>query len=226
LKLLAIVKAAVYGPINLVKTTLQTLQYAAISAINGAVDDINNSIDDIVPKFDDAAIREILNIIRNCPFLCEDLNFKNPITLLRSIEQESKNLAASTLHSLTSALQEFSAAQLINSLINRYKPDGFNLTIKIPKIFQIIDCIEVICDTDISGRITTLNNYLIQLYILSDGNFDRYRLYSDIHMSPSQILNIETALDSISGVGADIEQSFSDGISYVKNLNLQPPSCS
>jgi hypothetical protein len=225
LKLLAIVKAAVYGPINTIKTTLQTMQYAAIGAINSAVEDINNNIDDIVPDIDDAAIREILNIIRNCPFLCEDLNFKNPVTLLRSIESETKNLAASTINSLTSGLYEFSAAQLIDSMIHKYGPKGFNLTTKIPKIYQIIDCVDALCDDDISSRVTAFNNYLVQLYILSDGNFDRYRLYTDINMSPSQKLNIETALDSLLGIVEDIDSSLDSGVDYAKSLNLDPPPC-
>lgn len=225
LKLLAIVKAAVYGPINTIKTTLQTMQYAAISAINSAVEDINNNIDDIVPDIDDSAIREILNIIRNCPFLCEDLNFKNPVTLLRSIESETKNLAASTINSLTSGLREFAAAQLIDSMINKYGPKGFNLTTKIPKIYQIIDCVDALCDDDISSRITAFNNYLVQLYILSDGNFDRHKLYTDINMSPSQKLNVETALDSLLGVARDIDSSLASGVDYAKSLSLEPPPC-
>lgn len=225
LKLLAIVQAAVYGPINTIKTTLQTMQYAAISAVNSAVDDINNNIDDIVPDIDDSAIREILNLIRNCPFLCEDLNFKNPVTLLRSIENETKNLAASTINSLTSGLQEFSAAQLIDSIINKYGPKGFNLTTKIPKVYQIIDCVDALCDDDISSRVTAFSNYLTKLYILSDGNFDRYKLYTDINMTPSQKLNIETALDSLLGIAIDIDNSLASGVDYVKSLNLEPPPC-
>ncbi len=225
LKLLAIIKIAVTTPINAIKTFLQTMQYSVINDINSAIQDINNNIDNMIPDIDDAAINEILYIIRNCPFLCEDLNFKNPITLLKSIEKETKNIAGSLINDLTSGLREFSVAQLIDAMIKKYSPKGFNLTSKIPKIFQIIDCIDALCSEDISSRVTTFLNYLKQLYILSDGNFDRVKLYSDINLSPSHILNIETALDSIIGVGHDIDMALNKGVKFAKSLNLDPPPC-
>jgi len=235
LKLLAIVKNAIYGFISLVKTTLQTMQYSAKEALDNAVNVVNNAVDDIVPKIDESFIHDIMYIIQHCPFLCEHLNFKNPLDLLRSIQGEIKNVSANIINSLTSAVLEFNAAQLIDSIINKYGPNGFNLTGKIPNAIKIIDCVDALCSTAtcgvshcssaISDRVTTFTNYLKDLYILSDGNFDRHQMYTDIMLSPGHVASIESALGVIGGIRNDIEKSLLDGVKFVKNLSLKAPPC-
>lgn len=223
LALLKIVKMAVYTPINNIKTALQILQSSAVEDISTAINDINNSTDDMVPDIDDSVIREILNIIQNCPFLCKDLNFKNPVTLLKTIENETKSLASDLINNLTSGLQTFSVAKLIDALIKKYSPKGFNLTTKIPKAIEIIDCVEVLCDIDITSKIHQICQYLNDLHILADGNLDRYGLYIDAGLDITRSLLVDEAIDSLIGVGHDIDVSLDKGVKYAKSLNLKSP---
>jgi hypothetical protein len=223
LALLKIVKIAVYGPINTIKTALQILQASVVEDIHNAINDINNNIDNMVPDIDDSAIREILNIIQNCPFLCKDLNFKNPVTLLKTIELETKSLAGDLINDLTSGLQTFSVAKLMNDLINKYGPKGFALDTKIPKVIEVIDCIEGLCDIDITSKIHQICQYLKDLHILSTGNLDRYGLYTDAGLDITRSSLVDEALDSLISVGHDIDVSLDKGVKYAKSLDLKSP---
>jgi hypothetical protein len=224
LTLLKIVKMAVYGTINTIKTALQILQASAVEDISSAIIGINNNIDNMVPNIDDSVIREILNIIQNCPFLCKDLNFKNPVTLLKTIENETKSLASDLINDLTSGLQTFSAAKLIDALIKKYGPKGFALDTKIPKVIEIIDCVEALCDEDIYSRIQQLCQYLNDLHILADGNLDKVGLYDDAGLDGTRRSLVDEALDSLIGVGHDIDVYWDKGIKYAKSLTLKSPN--
>lgn len=205
--------------IIMLKTSIRTLQYSALDALQEVEADINNKLGDIVPKVDTKEdLDQLVNIINSCPYLNNHPLFGNPIKMMRSAATAIRQFSIGQTDLLTSAYPEFDIGKTITTLLNQYGPVGFDFTKIIPNCFQIIECIDSLCDNDISDRYLSLTESMNQLYLLTTGGFDRGKLYQDLHLNGNQILNIETGVSTYNNVINTANSEINKSLSYMKSV--------
>jgi len=212
-------KASLSGAIIGLKTSIRTLQYSALDALQETEAKVNNSLGDIVPRIDTKEdLDQLVNIIDSCPYLNNHPLFANPIKMTRSAATSIKQFSIGQTDIITSLYPEFDVGKTITALLNQYGPTGFDFTTLVPDCFQIIECIDSLCDNDISDRYQSLIENMNQLYLLTTGGFDRSQLYQDLKLNGNQILNIETGVSTYNNVINTVESEINKSLKYMKNV--------
>ena len=212
-------KVLLSGAIIGLKTSIRTLQYSALDALQETEAKVNNSLGDIVPSIDTKdGLDKLVNIIDSCPYLNNHPLFSNPIKMTRSAATTIRQFSIGKTDILTSAYPEFDVGKTITNLLNQYSPVGFGFDKIIPDCFQIIECVDAFCDNDISDRYQSLIENMKQLYLLTTGGFDRGQLYQDLKLNRNQILNIETGVSTYNNVINTVDSEINKSLKYMKDV--------
>lgn len=212
-------KVGLITAITTLKTSIRTLQYSATDQLQEMEATVNNKLGDIVPSVgtkDD--LTQFVDIINRCPFLTNSPTFSRPLNIMKCAAIAIKESSIGQVDALTSALPEFSVGKNITNLLNTYSPVGFDFSKIVPNCFQIIECLDSICDRDISDRYQSLITNMKQLYLLTTGGFDRGQLYQDLKLNGSKILNIEIGVSTYNNLNNTINSSINKSLSYMKSL--------
>jgi len=212
-------KASLRGVIIGAKTAINNLQYSALDELQEIEADINNQLGDIVPSIDTKdKLQQFMDIVKNCPYLNDHPLFGNPIKLMRSAAKSIREFSIGQVDTLTSNFPEFNVGKTITNLLDQYGPTGFDFTSILPSSFQIIECIDSLCDVDISDRYESLTRSMGELYLLTTGGFDRGQLYQDLHLNGNQINNIEVGVSTYNNVVNAVNSEINKGLSYMKSV--------
>ena len=212
-------RASLSGAIITLKTSISNLQYSALDKLQEVEADVNSKLGSIVPSVENKEqLDQLVNIIDSCPYLSNSPSFSNPLKMMRSAATSLRSFSIGKVDLLTNSYPEFDVGKTITNAMNQYGPTGFDFTKSVPNLFQIVDCVDSLCDNDISDRYAALIKTLDDLYILTNGNFDRSKMYADLHLNTNQILNIEVGVstynDSLDNINSTIDKS----LDYIKGI--------
>ena len=177
--------------------------------LNSKLLELDDSITNDIPDFTD--LDKIQNILTSCSILREMLEFPNFASILDSYLRDLNNIINGTLESaldFLEALVEYPVAYLIN-MINEFI-ESYDLSVDVQRLRDLLQCINAVCDRDVSSKLLELNNLLDGAYLTSSAGLNTTQLFSEGGLLPKHIQNITTCLNKI-------ESSSSNAVSSVQN---------
>ncbi len=177
--------------------------------LNFKLSELDDALADDAPDFSD--LDKIQEILISCSILQEMLQFPNFASILDSYLRDLDNLISQTLEdalALLEALVEYPVAYLIN-MINGFI-ESYDLSIDVQRLRDLLQCINAVCDRDVSLELLEINNLLDGAYLTSGAGLDTSRLYSEGGLNPQHILNVTMCVNRI-------ESSTSNAISSVQS---------
>lgn len=174
---------------------------------------VDGAMDKLVPSLE--TFDELVNLTNSCLFTKNDPMFKKPTTMAKSIKNSVKEEANSTLSSLASAIgAEYSVSSLVSGLKNQVKDNKIDLTIG--QAAQALNCMSAICGTNITSRLTQLQNFMNKYNLSLTGEINVTAILSAEGLVPSIIQSIDRVTDKVEDVMANIDNSFDAGVAALK----------
>lgn len=175
-----------------------------------SVDGAMNSLIPSLETFD-----ELATLTNACLFTKNDPMFKKPSTLAKSIKNSVKEEANTTLRSLASAIgAEYNVSSLITALKNQVKDNKLDTTLG--QAAQALNCMSAICGTNITSRLTKLQNFMNKYNLSLTGEINVTEILSAEGLAPSIIQSIDRVTDKVEDVMANIDNSFDAGVAALK----------
>jgi hypothetical protein len=141
--------------------------------------------------------------------------FKKPSTLAKSIKNSVKEEANTTLRSLASAIgAEYNVSLLVTALKNQVKDNKLDTTLG--QAAQALNCMSAICGTNITSRLTKLQNFMNKYNLSLTGEINVTAILSAEGLVPSIIQSIDRVTDKVENVMANIDNSFDAGVAALK----------
>ena len=198
-------------------------------ALNGFVDNIKG----MLPNDDIDSIDQLLDFIRNCPYLAGYAPTSSLKGLIDGIFDNIQGL----IDGLTSLFPEFGAgniASYINGLLSGLAfPGGDLLSDLLKQIAQLIECLSALCaavDLHYVGGLTAItddfNSLLEDLNLIGDvpvsdpnfGKFDYNTLYTAVGLTPDQIGAINNTSGTIDDQKAGAVDAIKKSVDAVKSF--------
>jgi hypothetical protein len=174
------------------------------------VDGAMNSLVPALSTFD-----ELAGLANACLFTKNDPMLKKPSTLAKSIKNSVKEEANTTLRSLASAIgAEYNVSSLITALKNQVKDNKLDTTLG--QAAQALNCMSAICGTNITSRLTKLQNFMNKYNLSLTGEINVTEILSAEGLAPSIIQSIDRVTDKVEDVMANIDNSFDAGVAALK----------
>ena len=184
--------------------------HALIKNFETSVDGAMNSLIPSLETFD-----ELATLTNACLFTKNDPMFKKPSTLAKSIKNSVKEEANTTLRSLASAIgAEYNVSLLVTALKNQVKDNKLDTTLG--QAAQALNCMSAICGTNITSRLTKLQNFMNKYNLSLTGEINVTAILSAEGLVPSIIQSIDRVTDKVEDVMANIDNSFDAGVAALK----------
>lgn len=174
---------------------------------------VDGAMDSLVPSL--STFDELVSLANACLFTKNDPMFKKPSTLAKSIKNSVKEEANTTLRSLASAINaEYSVSSLVSALKNQVKDNKLDTTLG--QAAQALNCMSAICGTNITSRLTQLQNFMNKYNLSLTGEINVTAILSEEGLVPSIIQSIDRVTDKVENVMANIDNSFDAGVAALK----------
>lgn len=174
---------------------------------------VDGAMDSLVPSL--STFDELVSLANACLFTKNDPMFKKPSTLAKSIKNSVKEEANTTLRSLASAINaEYSVSSLVSALKNQVKDNKLDTTLG--QAAQALNCMSAICGTNITSRLTQLQNFMNKYNLSLTGEINVTAILSAEGLVPSIIQSIDRVTDKVENVMANIDNSFDAGVAALK----------
>jgi hypothetical protein len=184
--------------------------HVLIKNFETSVDGAMNSLIPSLETFD-----ELATLTNACLFTKNDPMFKKPSTLAKSIKNSVKEEANTTLRSLASAIgAEYNVSSLVTALKNQVKDNKLDTTLG--QAAQALNCMSAICGTNITSRLTKLQNFMNKYNLSLTGEINVTAILSAEGLVPSIIQSIDRVTDKVEDVMANIDNSFDAGVAALK----------
>ena len=175
-----------------------------------SVDGAMNSLVPALSTFDELAV-----LANACLFTKNDPMFKKPSTLAKSIKNSVKSEANTILGSLASAIgAEYSVSGLVSGLKNQVKDNKLDTTIG--QAAQALNCMSAICGTNITSRLTQLQNFMNKYNLSLTGEIDITAILIGEGLAESIVQSIDRVTDKVETVMTNIDNSFDAGVAALK----------
>jgi hypothetical protein len=174
---------------------------------------VDGAMDSLVPSL--STFDELVSLANACLFTKNDPMFKKPSTLAKSIKNSVKEEANTTLRSLASAIgAEYNVSLLVTALKNQVKDNKLDTTLG--QAAQALNCMSAICGTNITSRLTKLQNFMNKYNLSLTGEINVTAILSAEGLVPSIIQSIDRVTDKVENVMANIDNSFDAGVAALK----------
>jgi hypothetical protein len=174
------------------------------------VDGAMNSLVPALSTFD-----ELAGLANACLFTKNDPMLKKPSTLAKSIKNSVKEEANTTLRSLASAIgAEYNVSSLITALKNQVKDNKLDTTLG--QAAQALNCMSAICGTNITSRLTKLQNFLSKYNLSLTGEINIEEILSGEGLAESVVQSIDRVTEKVETVMTNIDKSFDAGVAALK----------
>lgn len=174
---------------------------------------VDGAMDSLVPSL--STFDELASLANACLFTKNDPMFKKPSTLAKSIKNSVKEEANTTLRSLASAINaEYSVSSLVSALKNQVKDNKLDTTLG--QAAQALNSMSAICGTNITSRLTKLQNFMNKYNLSLTGEINVTAILSAEGLVPSIIQSIDRVTDKVENVMANIDNSFDAGVAALK----------
>lgn len=174
---------------------------------------VDGAMDSLVPSL--STFDELVSLANACLFTKNDPMFKKPSTLAKSIKNSVKEEANTTLRSLASAIgAEYNVSSLVTALKNQVKDNKLDTTLG--QAAQALNCMSAICGTNITSRLTKLQNFMNKYNLSLTGEINVTAILSAEGLVPSIIQSIDRVTDKVEDVMANIDNSFDAGVAALK----------
>jgi len=174
---------------------------------------VDGAMDSLVPSL--STFDELVSLANACLFTKNDPMFKKPSTLAKSIKNSVKEEANTTLRSLASAIgAEYNVSLLVTALKNQVKDNKLDTTLG--QAAQALNCMSAICGTNITSRLTKLQNFMNKYNLSLTGEINVIAILSAEGLVPSIIQSIDRVTDKVENVMANIDNSFDAGVAALK----------
>lgn len=174
---------------------------------------VDGAMDSLVPSL--STFDELASLANACLFTKNDPMFKKPSTLAKSIKNSVKEEANTTLRSLASAINaEYSVSSLVSALKNQVKDNKLDTTLG--QAAQALNCMSAICGTNITSRLTQLQNFMNKYNLSLTGEINVTAILSGEGLATSVIQSIDRVTDKVENVMTNIDSSFDTGVAALK----------
>jgi len=174
---------------------------------------VDGAMDSLVPSL--STFDELVSLANACLFTKNDPMLKKPSTLAKSIKDSVKTEANTTLRSLASAINaEYSVSSLVSALKNQVKNNKIDTTIG--QAAQALNCMSAICGTNITSRLTQLQNFMNKYNLSLTGEINVTAILSGEGLATSVIQSIDRVTDKVENVMTNIDSSFDTGVAALK----------
>lgn len=174
---------------------------------------VDGAMDSLIPSLE--TFDELATLTNACLFTKNDPMFKKPSTLAKSIKNSVKEEANTTLRSLASAIgAEYNVSSLITALKNQVKDNKLDTTLG--QAAQALNCMSAICGTNITSRLTKLQNFMNKYNLSLTGEINVTEILSAEGLAHSIIQSIDRVTDKVEDVMANIDNSFDAGVAALK----------
>jgi hypothetical protein len=173
----------------------------------------DGAMNSLVPAL--STFDELAGLANACLFTKNDPMLKKPSTLAKSIKNSVKEEANTTLRSLASAIgAEYNVSSLVTALKNQVKDNKLDTTLG--QAAQALNCMSAICGTNITSRLTKLQNFMNKYNLSLTGEINVTEILSAEGLVPSIIQSIDRVTDKVEDVMANIDNSFDAGVAALK----------
>jgi len=184
--------------------------HVLIKNFETSVDGAMNSLIPSLETFD-----ELATLTNACLFTKNDPMLKKPSVVAKSIKNSVKEQANTTLRSLASAIgAEYNVSSLVTALKNQVKDNKLDTTLG--QAAQALNCMSAICGTNITSRLTKLQNFMNKYNLSLTGEINVTAILSAEGLVPSIIQSIDRVTDKVEDVMANIDNSFDAGVAALK----------
>jgi hypothetical protein len=174
------------------------------------VDGAMNSLVPALSTFD-----ELAGLANACLFTKNDPMLKKPSTLAKSIKDAVKTEASTTLNSIASTIgAEFKVSTAVTALKNQVKNNKMGDTIG--QASQALNCMSAICGTNITSRLTKLQNFLSKYNLSLTGEINIEAILSGEGLAESVVQSIDRVTEKVETVMTNIDNSFDAGVAALK----------
>lgn len=188
------------------------------SVLGGFRTSVNENLKSLVPELSD--FDELTDLINSCLFTKNDPMLSKPSVITRGIRGFIRDGAFSVMQQFATIgdniIPEFNAAKLIHEL--KWQMGGLGLNFLVPEAMQALNCASAICGTDISIKLSTLNNFINGYYLNSNGELNVEVLLQSQNITSTAIEQINYTYEQVQSVMTNIDSSVDQGISRVKDL--------
>jgi hypothetical protein len=174
---------------------------------------VDNTMNSLVPSLE--TFDELTTLINACLFTKNDPMLKKPSTLAKSIRDSVKTEANDILRSLASAINaEYSVSSLVSGLKNQIKNNKIDITLG--QAAQALNCMSAICGTNITSRLTRLQNFMNKYNLSLTGEINITAILSGEGLGTSVIQSINRVTNKVENVMTNIDNSFDTGVAVLK----------
>src|SRR4030042_1721007 len=211
-------KAVLNPMLQSLKSKLNTTIFSPPAALLNGVNQVN-SLANQIPALDTVRnLEEVSKIISQCTFFNVHPMLKNPVNLIRNIQQTLNTDFYSKILNIgsTLGLPELGLGNDISRIqqfMNKFRLDNL-----IPTTNLAIQCINKICDIDISQRLARYNLLEKALHLTSGGVLNLPGIYNLCNLSSISISNMNLSVASVGSIIDGINKNIATGVAAVKKI--------
>jgi len=220
-------RSAMRDPLNQVQGKLNDYlgtPVSDINIINNGLNQIGGAADSSVPAIPDTS--DIQELMDKCLDLKLNFELNTPEGIVGDFFRQIGDALADALGAvfdLIGDVIEFVIGklfQLIDTILSQFDLSGL-----LGLLDGFLDCIDVMCGRDVSGKIDTVNYLLDDMNVGDDGKLDRGKLFSTAGLDTSRIDALTTVDDGIISATTDAAtKAVTSGVnlkSSVKSIKKQ-----
>jgi len=224
-------KGIMNGPLSMLKNELGQLEGAAASpgnALNDGLGAISDAATDSIPSIPD--VSGIEDMLKDCNILQGDLlsGLQSPASLIGGFLDQATGIAGDAISGvlgLLGDLLEAPAAFLVNQINDLL--GGFGVGSLLSELDGMLNCLDSMCGSDVSGQIDQVNGILDDLNLDDMGEFDIDKAMDGINIPSDVMENLSSLADTLKEETAKskeeltkVADSMSDGLDKIIDSNI------
>ena len=176
-----------------------------------------NALASQIPAMDSVrSLEEIAKIMAQCTFFNVSPMLKNPVNIMRSLQQQLNTNFYSKILDISSSLglPEIGLGNDISKIsgfMNKFRLDNL-----IPTSNLAIQCINKVCGIDISQKLAKYNLLEKALNLTSGGVLNLPEIYNLCNLSSVAISNMTLSVASVGSIIDNVAKSVSAGVTAIK----------
>jgi hypothetical protein len=211
-------KAVMNPMLEALKAQLNNTVFSPPASLLNGINQVNALINQI-PALDTVRnLEELARIVAQCAFFNVSPMLKNPVNLIRGLQQALNTDFYGKILNIGSALglPELGLGNDISKIQGFM--DKFRLDNLIPTTNLAIQCINKICNIDISQRLARYNLLEKALHLTSGGALNLPEIYNLCNLSSVAISNMTLSVASVGSIVDGVNKNISTGVAAVKKI--------
>jgi len=211
-------KAVMNPMLQALKSKLNNTIFSPPAALLDGIKKVN-ALASQIPALDSVrSLEELAKIVSQCTFFNVSPMLKNPVNLIRSLQQSLNTDFYSKVLNIGSdlGLPELGLGNDVSKIQGFM--DKFRLDNLIPTTNLAIQCINKVCGIDIAQKLAKYNLLEKALHLTTGGVLNLPEIYSLCNLSSAAVSNMNLSVSSVGSLVDGVAKNISTGVTAVKKI--------